>query len=275
MTLFVWTDRQGQRHELDNPALIEAEAAALAQEMDRYVDMLDNPDRMIRDPARAAIGRLQSKLKRLSDDLTSWNDHAIAVTRAEAAKLAEQIDRLPTTLADVLLVVGLNDEHNRILAITSGAPEMRARALDEPMTTLQRGAITACASRAAPPDTATRCEAKAWLDQQPRFERRRHADDGWFAWIDRKGYAHRLADPLAIEREVAKIAKELGELCPTLTDPTEPDALYTAVIAGAASWERLSRLQQDLERFDREATARDNAAWSTYAADWRSKRKTS
>ena len=54
MSAFVWTDRQGKRHELDSPAPIEAEATAIAQEMDGYVAMLDNPDRMIRDPARAA-----------------------------------------------------------------------------------------------------------------------------------------------------------------------------------------------------------------------------
>ncbi len=271
----MWTDRDGRRHQLDSPAPIEAEAAAIAEEMDRYVAMLDNPDRMIRDPARAAIRKLQPRLDQLRDDLARWNAHAVAVTRAEAAKLAEHIDRLPAMIADITLVVALHGEHERILAATAGAPETRAQILAAPMTALQRRAIAACESRTAPPDTATRGEAKAWLDEQTRFARRAQADDGWFAWIDRNGHAHRLPDPLAIEREVAIIAGELAELRPALADSSAPDALYKAVNAAFASWERLQILQGDLERFESEDTAREDAAWNNYAADWRSKRKTS
>ena len=275
MTPFVWIDRQGQRHELDSPLPIETEATAIADEMDRFVAMLDNPDRMIRDPARSAIYKLHPRLGQLRGELVRWNEHAVAVTRAAAAKLAEQIDGLPAMLADVLLVVALHGEHDRILAATAGAPETRAQILAAPMTAPQRRAIAVCGSRTAPAETATRGEAKAWLDTQPRFARRTQADDGWFAWIDREDHAHRLADPLAIEREVAVIASELANLRPELTGTSASDALYAAVNAGCASWERLQILQGDLERFDREATAREDAAWNTYAADWRSKRKKS
>lgn len=272
MTSFMWTDRHGRQHDLDSPALIEAEAAALAQEWDRCVDKVDNADRMIRNAARAALGELQPGLERLRDDLVRWNDHAVATTRAEAVKLVQQIDGLPTALTDVLLTVELRAEHDRILAVTAGAPEMRARMLAEPMTALQRRAIAACAPHTAPAD-ATRGEAKAWLDTQPRFARGDQVDGGWFAWIDRKGHAHRLTDPLAIEREVVAIAKELAGLRPTLTEIAKPDGLYAAVNLSLASLERLQILKGDLARFDREATAREDAAWSTYAADWRSKRK--
>ena len=272
---FVWTDRQGQPHELDSPAPIEAEAAAVADEMNGYVTMLDNPDRMIRDPARTAIGKLQPRLGRLRDEFARWNDHAVAVTRAEAGKLVGQIEDLSAMVADILLVVELHGEHDRLIAITSGGPDMRARMLAEPMTALQRRAIMACASRTPPAETATRGDAKAWLDQQPRFARGAGVDGGWFAWVDRNGHAHRLVDPLAIEREVAVIVKELAELRLALKGTTVSDALYAAVYAGSASWERLSTLQQDLERFDSEATAREDAAWTAYAADWRTKRKTS
>ena len=275
MTPFIWTDRDGQDWELDSPTRIETEAAAVATELDRYVDILDGPDRMVRDTARTAIRNLQPWLKQLRSDLARWNDHALAVTGAEAAKLVEQIDRLPGMIADLLQVVELHAEHSRLLAVTNDAPDMRARRLAEPMTAHQRQAITACASRTVPADTATRGEAKTWLDAQPRFARGGQVDGGWFGWVDRKGYAHRLTDPLAIEREVAKIAKELADLRPTLTDSTEPDALYAAVNAGFASWDRLSSLQQDLERFDHEATAREDTAWTAYAVDWRSKRKAS
>lgn len=271
MTRFVWIDRDGQRHELDSPAPIEAEAAAIAQEMDSCVIMLDSPDRMIRDPARSAAGRLKHRLERLRVDLVRWNDHAVALTRAEAAKLARQIDRLPITVADVALVVALHDEHDGMVEMTVGAPNTRADILAGPATALQRRAIEACGSRAAPIDP-TRAEAKVWLDDQPRFARSGAVDGGWFAWVDRNEHAHRLGDPLPIEREVVAIAGELAVLSESLGDTANADTLYTVVILGIASWERLQILQGDLERFDREATAREDAAWSTYAADWRSKR---
>ncbi len=273
MTAFVWIDRDGQRRELYSPAPIEAEAADIALEMDRYIDIQDGADPLLRDTARAAIGKLQPRLERLRDDLAGWNDHALVITRAEAVKLAEQIDRLPTMLGDIPLVVGLHSEHDRIIAITSGSPEMLARMLAEPMTAVQRQAIAACASRTAPADTATRGDAKAWLDHQPRFARGGQVDGGWFAWIDRNGHAHRLTGPLSIEREVAAVANELTELRRTLVGTPDPAALYAAVISGIASWERLQILKGDLERFDREATAREDAAWTAYTADWRSKRK--
>ena len=134
MTAFVWTDRDARRHELGSPARIEAEAAAIAQEMDRYMDILDGGDRMLRDTARTAIRRLQSRLEQLRADLLRWNDHALAAIRAAAATLAEQIERLPATIADVLLVVELHGEQARFRAIAGDSPDMQARMLAEPMT---------------------------------------------------------------------------------------------------------------------------------------------
>lgn len=271
MTGFVWIDRDRRRHELDTPAPIEAEAATISQEMDSCVIMLDSPDRMIRDPARSAAGRLGSRLERLRADLVRWNDHAVALTRAEAAKLAGQIDRLPITIADVALVVALHDEHNRMIDVTAGAPNTRADVLAGPATALQRRAIEADGSRTAPIDP-TRAEAKAWLDHQPRFARSGAVDGGWFAWIDRREHAHRLSDPLLIEREVVAIAGELAALGASLVGTADAHTLYAAVISGFASYERLQILEKDMERFDREATACEDIAWTTYAADWRAKR---
>lgn len=272
MTSFVWTDRDGRRHEVDSPALIEAEAATIAREMDRYVDLLDGADRLLRDQARRAIGSLRTRLAQLRADLADWNSYAIAIAREEATALADQIDRLPSMIADVLLVVEAHGEHNRFTALTASAIDMAARMLAEPMTATQRRAIESCRSRDAPV-APSRGEAKAWLDRQPRFARAAGVNSGWFAWIDRNGHAHRLGDPLTIEREIAAIGKDLAELRPGLAANTDPAALFAAVDMGFASWARLSVLQADLERFDREATAREDTAWTNYAADWRSKRK--
>lgn len=272
MSAFVWVDRDGRRHELESPAPIEAEAADVALEMEQYFDFLDSGDRLLRAAARAAIGKLQPRLEQLRADVGSWNEHAIAATRAEAATLAERIDRLPTMIAKVLLVVELHSEQAQLLDAMGDTSDTPARMLAEPITAIQRRAIAACASRAASIDAATRGEAKAWLDAQPRFARGVQTGDGWFAWVDRNGHAHRLADPLAIEREVVCIAEELIRLRPALASITAADRLYEAVSSAITSWERLSLLQGDLERFDREAEVREDAAWTAYAADWRSKR---
>lgn len=274
MTAFMWIDRDGQQHELDSPAMIEAEVGTVAREMDGYVALLDNPDRMLRDPARTAIGELRPRVAQLRADLARWNEHAVAIIRGEAMNLAKHIDEMPAMIAHVLLVVELHGEHARFRAIAGDAPDMQSRMLAEPMTATQRRAIGACASRTAPASTATRGEAKEWLDQQPLFARGGQIDGGWFGWVDRNGHAHRLSDPLLIEREVAAIAKELTALRLALTSAGTADTLYQAIDAGCASWARLQILQGDLERYDREATAREDTAWTAYAADWRSKRKT-
>lgn len=272
MSAFVWVDRDGQPHELESPAPIETEAAEVALEMDHYFDILHSGDRLLHAAARTAIGKLQPRLEQLRADVGSWNDHAIAATQAEAATLAERIDRLPTMIADVLLVVELHCEQAKLLDTVGDMSNLPARMFAEPMTAIQRRAIAACASLAAPTDAATRGEAKAWLDAQPRFARGAQIGDGWFAWLDRNGHAHRLADPLAIEQEVVDIAEELIRLGPALASITTADRFYESVSSAITSWERLSNLQGDLERFDREAEIREDAAWTAYTADWRSKR---
>lgn len=273
MTPFIWTDRDGHRHQLDGPRLIEAEAEAVMTEMDQYVTILDNPDPMLSNPARAAIRRLQPRLEQLRADIARWNDHALAILRSEAAALAEQINGLPASIAEVQLVVELHNEHDRMIAQTSGSATSRSYVLAGAASTLQLRAMQAAGWRGAP-EPPTRADAKAWLDEQPRFARGSAVDGGWFAWEDRHGHTHRVSDPLDIEREVVSIARELAELRTTLRGSTDGIALHAALDSGVASWKRLQILQGDLERFEREAQARDQAAWKAYAADWRSKRKT-
>lgn len=99
MTAFVWTDRDGQDWFLENPSRIEAEAMAIASELDRHAEILESPERALRDAARTAIRNLTPRLEQLHRDLARWNAHALAATRTQAATLVEQIDRLPTSIA--------------------------------------------------------------------------------------------------------------------------------------------------------------------------------
>ena len=270
---FVWIDRAGQRHELTEPNLIVAEGEALAREIDRLVGLLDDDDRAARDLARGEIAPRQERLDQLVADLERWNEHANAATRAAALDLAEKIRTLPTLIERVLMVVDLHDEHEMLLKDTAGDPSARAAQLGEPMTARQACAIDQCNARIPPASTATRGQVKAWLDWYPQFRRQRHADTGWFAWADRDGFAHRLVDPLKIETEMAEISGDLAALRLRLVAELDPTKLYALLNKAGSSWERMSILQEELERFEREAEARDRTECKTWAADWRSKRK--
>lgn len=269
---FAWIDRMGRHHSLDDPAPIVAEAEAIAREIDRLVPGIENSDLKIRDTARQLIVPLVARLEARNADLDRWNAHANRQTVAAATELAGQIERLPATIAAVTLVVALHDEHDRMLATTSGAPQTRASILAGRATVTQRRAFMAIDIRSMPPETMTRGEAWTALGEEPRFARRRSDTDGWFAWADRQAHAHRLVDPLPIERELVGLAGELAEMLPALRDHSAPDALFATVQAAATRWERLTILKQDLERFGREAGARDLNECKQFAADWRSKR---
>lgn len=270
---FVWIDRTGQRHELTEPNLIVAEGEALTREIDRLVGLLDDGDRAARDLARSEIAPRQERFDQLVADLGRWNEHATATTREAALDLAEKISSLPTLIEHVLLVVDLHDEHEMLFKETAGDPAARAAQLNEPMTTRQARAVGQCNARIPPASTATRGEVKAWLDGYPQFRRQRHADSGWFAWTDRDGHAHRLVDPLKIETEMAEISGDLAALRPRLVAEPDTTKLYMAVNKAGALWERMSILQEELERFEREADARDRTECKQWAADWRAKRK--
>lgn len=269
---FTWTDRRGQRHELDSASLIEAEAEAISVEHDRLVGLMENPDRAIRDSARKLADAHQLRLDQLLADIQRWNAHATAVLQAQAVKLAGAIEQLPEGLGNAMLVAALHDEDQALLEATAGAPEARAQVLAGPVTSAQRRAIAACASRTPLPEGSTRAQASAWLGQQEKFARSPHADSGWFAWTDRHGHAHRLIDPLLIELEAAGLARELSALRAALDPSADVMALNRAILRGLASWERLGVLEKDLGRFEREEDARDLAECKAYAADWRSKR---
>lgn len=269
---FAWKDRDERSHDLESFEPILAEAETISREIDDLVALLENEERMIRDRARALLQPLQARLEQLQRDVARWNAYAGAETRRAAGALLHEIGALPGRIGGVALVVALHDEHQRTIDVTDGAPRTRADIMAGGMTLTQDRAIAACRSRTPPPARASRAEAKAWLDNQPMFARRLSVDGGWFAWTDRHRHAHRLVDPLPIEREVVALAAELTAMRSSLANTDDPVALYSAVKTASDWAERLSILEADLERFGSEAEARDLAACKAYAADWRGKR---
>jgi hypothetical protein len=269
---FVWIDPRSQRHELTHYQPIMDEVEATRREIDTLVGLADGDDPMMRSTAREAIRTADARLRRLRGDLARWNSYEEEQNRHAAMGLLASIDGLPGSIADVTLVVALHDEHDGLIERTAGDLDGRRAALAAPMTMAQRSVIIASGSRTPPKDTATRAEAKAWLDVHPRFARSEGTDGGWFGWTDRNDHAHRISDPLPIEREMVALATNLINARAALTNVTEPDMLYEAVTAANASIERLAVLKHDLEQFDQAEKAREDSAWSRYAADWRSKR---
>lgn len=271
---FTWTDRAGQYYVLTSPHPIEAEGEEIALEVDALIDRIEDVDPVVRDTARDAIAPLQARLVQLAADRDRWNSHAHQLNQTAAADTVKQIDGLHLTLADLLLVVAVHGEHQVMMSETAGQLEKRAAILAERPTEAQRQAVAKCAPETPPAGAVSRGAIMAWLVTQPRFARQPHTDCGWFAWIDRDSAAHRLVDPLSIESEAAAIFVELVKMRPRLAGDSAPDALFGALNTAAALMERLANLQGDLERFDREANARDLEECKRYAADWRSKRKT-
>lgn len=271
---FTWTDRDGRRHDLTKPKPMEDEAEAFAREIDRYLDLAADPDPLMRNPARAATRAAHARLETLHADLVRWNAHADGETRRAAAELAGRIDGLPDTMAAVMLVVALHDEHDQMIRNTAGDPHVLAAQLAEPMTETQGRAIAAIGMRAPPFGSGVRGKVNAWLDTQADFARSGAIDGGWFTWIDRHGHAHRLHNTLMIEREMVAIACELQVLKAGLFNTVAPMALHADVTKASTLWERLRLLQCELDRFVCEATAREDTQWSSYAADWRTKRST-
>lgn len=271
MSAFRWSDRHGVDHDLAHYQPIIDEVSAIEAEVDGQLTGLESADRAVRDRARAVIDERRRRLVQLHADILRWNNHAEAETRSAATALAGQIDALSAALKDMRLLVGLHDEHARVLHDSRDAPDRRQAALAGPATPRQMLALT-LTHGTMKPQTPTRAEAWAWLISQPRFHRSPVSDGGWFAWIDPAGHSHRLHDPLPIERMGITILVELEAMRDGLRTEQPLDTLFPQVERGLALLDMVNVLKADLERFDREAEARDLAACKAYTADWRSRR---
>lgn len=273
MSRFTWTDRFGASHMLDHYQPMIDEIRIIEGEVDEQLPGLESPDRAVRDRARQIVEDHHRRLVQLQADMARWNAHADAQTQNAAVDMLSQIDQLAAALKDMRLLVGLYDEHVRFLHDIRQTPDQREVALAGPATPRQMLAIS-LKRTGAKPDSSTRAKAWEWLSGQPRFQRSLTSDGGWFAWVDPEGHAHRLVDPLPIERLAITLLVQLEAMRDDLGVRDAPDRLFITVERGVALMKKVNDIKQDLGRFDREADARDLAQCKAYAADWRSRRRT-
>jgi hypothetical protein len=273
MSRFKWTDRFGTSHMLDHYQSMAEEIRVIQGEMDELLPGLESPDREVRDRARPIVEERHHRLVQLQADIVRWNAHADAETQSAAADILGQIAQLGSALQDMRLVVGLHDEHAKLLRDSSDASEQRDAALAGPASPRQMLAIELMHSTSKP-SAPTRAEAWTWLNSQPRFRRTLASDGGWFAWVDPDGHAHRLIDPLPIERMAITLLGQLEAMRDDLGMRDAPERLFITVERGVALMNKVNAIKSDLDRFDREADARDLAQCKAYAADWRSRRRT-
>ena len=266
-----WIDRVGTCHLLDHYQFIVDEIGVLESEIDAQLPGLESPDRAVRDRARQIVENRHHRLVELQADLVRWNGYAEEETRKAAADMLGQIAQLSAALKDMRLLVGLHDEHAQLLHDSRHAPEQREAALAASATSRQVLAI-ALVESATKPDDPTRGEAWEWLSDQPRFQRSLTSDGGWFAWVDPDGHAHRLVDPFAIERMMITCLVQLEAMRADLAMQNPSDALFITVERAFALMNKVNDIKQDLERFDREAAARDLAACRSFVADWRARK---
>lgn len=271
MSAFQWVDRHGVQHIISHYQPMLDEIGVVEAEVDALLPDFESTDRGVRDRARMQIERRHDRLVQLQADILRWNAHADLQTQEAAVDMVRQIEQLGIALQDVRLLVNLYDEHAQLMRDTDTAPEQGADILSGPATPRQLLAISLVRS-AEKPTEPTRAEAWAWLNRQPRYQRSLPSDGGWFIWTDPDGHVHRLVDPLAIERKAITLLYKLHGLRNDLGVKDAPETLFAAVERGVALMDMVNSIKQDLERFDREAEARDLDQCKAFAADWRSRR---
>ena len=214
MTVFVWVDRSGARHDLDSCAPIEVELAEIDAVLKAFVADLISEDETT---WRAAMNASEPHVLRrnvLVVELQRWNDHADAQALEACAVMREEIGRLIGEAAFVERLHGCYREWQD--RVRSGSPE-------GPATNLQRGVIAQAAAilGLVTPAIATFRNAHGWLMGQPATNRTAlPASEPAFVWSDRHGHAHQLRSLIPIEAEHCAIVRELAEMA----DDLRPDA---------------------------------------------------
>lgn len=265
MIAFEWVDRHGVAHALSSPDPIDDEAEAISEEIDQAIARMENASVDRKGELRHIIQKLGLRLRQLQTDAERWNSHAFKQIDADAAKLIEYIQKLSIETQPMLIIAALHKEHETVMRDA----ENRDRILDGATTHAQRMAVARSTVETKPGSDATRREVHEWLKGDPAFYRPRTDEGGWFEWHDPDGILHRLLSPRRIEQEIADVAQSLRELLPALRGEVSQNEKVHAVEAANPAINRLPVLEGDLERFEREQEAKEEAEWQ----DWKKERK--
>ena len=269
MISFEWVDRYGNAHALSSPVPIDDEAEAISQEIDQVLERMENASAEPKSELRLVIRNHSLRLQQLRADAESWNCHAYELIDTDAAKLVEYIDKLLIDVQPMQIIAVLYQEHEKIVTDT----ENLGRILDGEMTRAQRIAVARSTLEPKPDSKATRREVHDWLTADPVFYRPRNDEGGWFEWHDDLGVVHRLLSPRRIEQEIADIALGLRKLLPGLRGEVSQNEKVHALEAVNPAINRLSVLQVDLERFERERDEKEEDEWQAWEAEWKKLRQ--
>lgn len=268
MITFKWVDRNGGVHALSSPLPIEEEGGAISWEIDQKLEWMKNSSADRKSELRLVIYKLGLRLQRLQEDAERWNVHASEQIDADAAKLVEYIEKLLIEVQPMLIIADLHTEHEKLMMDT----ENRDQILDGEMTSAQRMAVARSTVEPKPSPVATPRDVHEWLKGDPAFYRPRTDEGGWFEWHDADGVMHRLLSPRRIEQEIADIAHHLRKVLPALRGEVSQNEKAHAIETANPAIHRLSVLQVDLERFDREQDEKEDNEWHVWETEWRKSR---
>lgn len=268
MITFKWVDRNGLVHALSSPMPIEEEADAISREIDRVLERMKTASADRKSELRLVIRSHSFRLQQLHEDAERWNCHAAEQIDEDAAKLVEYIKKLLTEVQPIMIIALLHREHEELMTDTENRDQM----LVGEMTRAQRMAVARSTVEPKPSPDATRREVHEWLKGDPAFYRPRTDEGGWFECHDAAGAMHRLLSPLRIEMGIADIANHLCALMPALRGEVSQNEKVHAVETANPAIRRLSVLQVDLERFEREQDEREDDEWHVWETEWRKSR---
>ena len=268
MITFEWVDRNGVVHALSSPMPIKEEADAICGEIDRVLERMTTASADRKSELRLVIRSHTFRLQQLQKDAERWNCNAYEQIDADAANLVDEIEKLLIDVQPMLIIGTLHKEHEKVMTDT----ENREQILEGQTTRAQRMAVARSNLEPKPGPDATRREVHQWLEGDPAFYRPRTDEGGWFEWHDADGVLHRLLSPLRIEIEIADLALHLRPLLPALRGEVSQNEKVHAVETANPAIRRLSVLQVDLERFEREQDEMEDNEWQMWETEWKKSR---
>jgi hypothetical protein len=255
---FTWRDRSGHLHLLRSSEPIEAEAQAIALQIDGIVDLgSDDQGRFTR--ALEEARPLWSRLDQLSTELERWD-------RFVAAKLAALIGQLKDDAEEIRLLHSCYAQQDSLMR--SGDLQLLA---GEP-TRAQLAVIARVMKQtgAAVPASLTRGMAHEWLTSRAETNRAALPRDlPTFEWQDRHGHVHQLRSLLPIEAEKVEVTGLLEQILPDLQPGTSIERVRTGLERARPLRNRLLDLESQADAWVGHVTAIARAQ----IADWKARRR--